>query len=362
MQLHQATLGELEAKIESGLKTFIEVGLCLLEIRDKRLYKEQGYSRFEDYCQGRWGFSRIRAHQLIEGAEVSRLLTIVNTEPPRTESQARELAPLIKANKQEAIETWRQLQGKHGPNLTAQIIKEKVQEKLKSETSISSDEEDENGCWNCRHNKHLKNSDDFGFYCESHKRILYYDGNLYSDECWELETEEEIQVENKPHISYNSGNNEWYTPSEYIEAARSVMGKIELDPASSELANETVQAGRFFTVQDDGLKQGWSGKVWMNPPYSSELIGQFCNKLASHYSASDITEAIVLVNNATETTWFNALVENASAIIFPKARVKFRTPNEETGAPLQGQAVIYFGDNPDNFMDEFKHFGWGAYL
>ena len=101
--LQVATLQELGVRIKAGLATFIDVGLCLLEIRDRRLYKDKGYTRFEDYCREQWGFSRVRAHQFIEGAEVSSLLTIVNTEPPATESQARELAPLVKADEQAAL-------------------------------------------------------------------------------------------------------------------------------------------------------------------------------------------------------------------------------------------------------------------
>ena len=164
----------------------------------------------------------------------------------------------------------------------------------------------------------------------------------------------------KPHVSFNTGNNEWYTPIEYIEAARRVMGEIDLDPASSEIANETVGAAVYFTAEDDGLRYEWDGRVWMNPPYASELIGLFTGKLVRHFETGGVTEAIALVNNATETGWFNSLVSVASAVVFPRARVKFNMPGGETGAPLQGQAVVYLGDKPDTFLDEFCSFGWGA--
>ena len=164
----------------------------------------------------------------------------------------------------------------------------------------------------------------------------------------------------KPHVSFSTGNNEWYTPSEYIEAARRVMGEIDLDPASSEIANETVGAAVYFTAEDDGLRYEWDGRVWMNPPYASELIGLFTGKLVRHFETGGVTEAIALVNNATETGWFNSLVSVASAVVFPRARVKFNMPGGETGAPLQGQAVVYLGDRPDLFLDEFCSFGWGA--
>lgn len=163
-----------------------------------------------------------------------------------------------------------------------------------------------------------------------------------------------------PHVSNNSGENEWYTPIEFIKAAREVMGRIDLDPASCEAANKTVQATKIFTVNDDGLKQKWRGNVWLNPPYASDLIGKFADKVAE--SKDDIEQAIILVNNATETGWFNTLISVASAVAFPKSRVKFYMADGKTGAPLQGQAFIYVGNCPHKFLDVFKAFGWGAIL
>lgn len=164
--------------------------------------------------------------------------------------------------------------------------------------------------------------------------------------------------DNKPHVSFNSGNNEWYTPAEYIEAARRVMGGIDLDPASSDIANKTVKADVYLTAQDDGLIYSWNGRVWMNPPYSGELIGKFSAKLVEHYKAGDISEAIVLVNNATETAWYQGMMREAEAICFIKGRIRFiDMQGTPSGAPLQGQTLLYFGDNPDKFAEAFWDFG-----
>ena len=162
----------------------------------------------------------------------------------------------------------------------------------------------------------------------------------------------------KPHVAYNGGNNEWYTPEPYIKAAVGVMGAIDLDPASSIFANNVVSAKKFYTIEDDGLTQQWRGRVWLNPPYASRLINKFCDKLCNHFIASEVPEAIVLVNNATDTAWFNTLAKYASAIVFTNGRVRFYASDGRKSQPLQGQAVIYLGKNKEKFIEYFGAFGW----
>ena len=167
-----------------------------------------------------------------------------------------------------------------------------------------------------------------------------------------------LEVQKRPHVANNSGNNEWYTPAEYIEAARKAMGSIDTDPASNDIANKVVKAEKYYTIETDGLAHDWHGNVWMNPPYSSDLITKFIEKLKEQ--SGNYEQAIILVNNATETQWFYEIVKIASAVCFPKSRVKFYMPDGKTGAPLQGQAVLYVGNNTEKFISAFGGIGWTA--
>ena len=156
-----------------------------------------------------------------------------------------------------------------------------------------------------------------------------------------------------PHVSHNAGDNEWYTPPDIIEAARDCMGGIDLDPASSEKAQETVRADRFFTGQDDGLSQPWAGRIWLNPPYAQPLIGQFAEKVI----AEPIDQACVLVNNATETKWGHSLLASGSVVCFIKARVRWVSPLGTPSAPLQGQMLVGIRVDRDRFIGAFESRG-----
>ena len=149
-----------------------------------------------------------------------------------------------------------------------------------------------------------------------------------SPELWEKAKAGEITVHAAykaatVHVGQNSGENEWYTPVEFVEAAREVMGGIDCDPASSEIANRTVNATKFFDKDADGLRQKWNGRIFLNPPYAQPLMSQFAEALASKFENDEIEQAVVLVNNATETGWFARIASRASAVCFPSSRIRF---------------------------------------
>jgi hypothetical protein len=93
------SLAEHEATIERGLKTFVEVGQALQAIRDERLYLEQ-YDRFEDYCKERWGWTRMRAQQLIDASVVADNIAGLVSDKKRLEADARHHASRARAAEQ----------------------------------------------------------------------------------------------------------------------------------------------------------------------------------------------------------------------------------------------------------------------
>jgi phage N-6-adenine-methyltransferase len=288
-------LTALEQTIERGLQTFVEVGNALLEIRDSRLYKQFG--TFEDYCRERWGMQRNYANKMIAAAEVVGNLGTIVPILPVTESQARPLTALEpdlqRIAWQRAVDTAPD--GKVTAAHVASVVDSFVPLRLAAANHVVSDDPD-------------------------------YDGD------------------------------EWYTPADYIEAARCVMGGIDLDPASCDAAQETIQAGTYYTKQDDGLAMPWSGRVWLNPPYSTPLIRHFVSKLIEEYYSGNVTEAVILTNNSSDTGWFHDLLSRYPAC-FTRGRVQFWRPNHDDFGARQGQTLFYLGSNVTAFRDTFSQFG-----
>lgn len=94
----------LEQTIETGRKTFVEVGLALSEIRDARLYRSD-FDTFEAYCKSKWNWERAHAYRLIDAAGVVKQIAMSPIgDKIKTESQARELAKVEPAKRVEVLE------------------------------------------------------------------------------------------------------------------------------------------------------------------------------------------------------------------------------------------------------------------
>lgn len=124
---------ELEAIIDVGLATFVDVGHALSEIRESKFYHELGYSAFSDYCDERWKprLTMRRANQLIEAAQTVEVMgnMFPTSELPVNARQASALAPLAKSDPQAAAEVLEEVRREKGANATARDFQDAVRAK-----------------------------------------------------------------------------------------------------------------------------------------------------------------------------------------------------------------------------------------
>lgn len=171
----------------------------------------------------------------------------------------------------------------------------------------------------------------------------------------------------------------WYTPERYVHSARHVMGTIDLDPFSSAEANAYLVAAlglktlRYFsptrsafcsTWRDmkDTRRRRYTCNVWMNPPYSSGIIGPAVARFLEAFTGGEITQAVVLVNNASDTKWFHHLAHVSIGRCDTNHRIAFVTHDgKHQSGNTRGQTFFYFATPATNhshqFYREFAHYG-----
>jgi hypothetical protein len=249
------------------------------------------YDTFEDYLRERWSG--------MSRSRAHRLIDaadVVEMLPigntPANEAQARELVPLLDTP-DELADVMRELQAEHGDRLTAAKVRTAVEQRLQLEQRI---------------------------------------GTVTS-----------------------SGGVEWYTPSVYVDAAREVLGGIDLDPASSATANATVRAQAFFDATADGLARPWSGRVYMNPPYGRDCP-KFVARLLDAHAAGQVPAAIALLSAySVDTGWFQPLYDHL--LCFVAGRISFDSPVYDHDRPSSGSVFVYLGPDRERFVDVFGRFG-----
>lgn len=146
---------------------------------------------------------------------------------------------------------------------------------------------------------------------------------------------------------------DWYTPPDIIECARSLLGAIDLDPASSEVAQQWIQATEYYTIESSQLE--WAGRVWLNPPFDDTPA--WVDRLDSEYINGNVTAAVLLVNSAPGYNWWEDLWRRRPVCML-RERLRFWTPEGKPGGQAKkGTTIAYYGEDIHLFTEIFNELG-----
>lgn len=147
---------------------------------------------------------------------------------------------------------------------------------------------------------------------------------------------------------------EWYTPPDIIERARSVLGAIDLDPASSDVAQQWIQATTYYTTETL-VQQPWAGRVWLNPPFDD--TDTWVDRLEGEYLNGDVIAAVLLVNSAPGYIWWEDLWRRRPVCML-RERLCFWTPAGGSGGQAKkGTTIAYYGEDVRLFTEVFCDLG-----
>lgn len=130
---------------------------------------------------------------------------------------------------------------------------------------------------------------------------------------------------------FSSATDMWETPQNFFDELDKEF-HFSCDVCAT---RENAKCAKFYTPEQDGLKQTWGGALWMNPPYGRE-IGKWVKK-ASESNAT----VVCLLPARTDTRWFHDYIYGKAEIRFVRGRLKFG--GSKNSAPFPSMVVIFRG-------------------
>jgi hypothetical protein len=169
------------------------------------------------------------------------------------------------------------------------------------------------------------------------------------------ETESDARMSQEMQVLTSTKTVEWFTPPWLVDLARGVLGEIDLDPASHDVAQGWIAAKTYYTKVDNGLKFPWTQRIYMNPPYGRKGTDRtflWTTKLIEEYESANVTEAVLLVNATLGYHWFERLF-GLYPVCFLRDRVHFIDESRQASKhpAKKGSAVFYLGP-----MSKWMHF------
>lgn len=133
------------------------------------------------------------------------------------------------------------------------------------------------------------------------------------------------------NVHFSSATVEWATPQELFDELNREFS-FTLDPCST---RENHKCPKFYTKEDNGLAQDWSGeRVFMNPPYG-RVIGDWVRKA----SEGGAQVCVCLLPARTDTKWFHDYIYDKAEVRFIRGRIKFG--GHKNSAPFPSMIVVF---------------------
>jgi hypothetical protein len=155
-----------------------------------------------------------------------------------------------------------------------------------------------------------------------------------------------------------AGVQDYFTPPEIVEAARTAMGGIDLDAASHPLANRTHKIPDYFHTGRSAFDNDWYGRVWLNPPYGNNA--PWFERI-HHYTTSGAIEQLCMLSPmwVFQTAIARPVMELASGLILLTPTPKFwgNKDPDKVGSNLP-HGILYIGPNEERFYTAFASFGF----
>ena len=138
---------------------------------------------------------------------------------------------------------------------------------------------------------------------------------------------------------FSSNDMNWSTPQNLFDELDKEF-HFTLDPCADD---ENHKCDRYYTKEQDGLAQDWSGEVvFCNPPYG-RVIGRWVEKAFREVYAGKCRAAVLLLPARTETKWFHDFIYHRAEIRFIRGRVRFG--GAVNNAPFPSMVVVFRGDS-----------------
>lgn len=149
---------------------------------------------------------------------------------------------------------------------------------------------------------------------------------------------------------------DYFTPSEIIDAARRAMGGIDLDAASHWLANRRHKIKKYFTASYSAFEHEWGGRVWLNPPYGDNA--RWWARVLEFVDSGAIEQICILSPVwAFNTNVAKPLIARSAAMVVLSPTPTFWGNSEGKEGTNQPHAIVYVGARKAAFLREMAPFG-----